>query len=277
MAKLVGSFAAGHAPNIARSWDTMKPESRGWLTQHYHEMGRRLSALEPDVLVIHSTDHWVNFFLDNMPAFCVGIGEEHEGPPEPFMKPVFPLETLPGHASLGRHILDYALNNNFDPSYSRRLKLDHGMCVPIWCTGLDPIPPIIPVYMNLVEKPFPTPQRCLAWGHMLRESIESYPDDLRVVVMGTGGLSHSIGETTMGWIDEPFDSACIELFKSASDDKFAADLETMLERTGNGGAELRAWAVAHAAAGSQGFDLIGYSPMPDMLIGCGVAEWHMVA
>ena len=128
MAKLVGSFAAGHAPNIARSWDTMKPESRGWLTKHYHEMGRRLSALEPDVLVIHSTDHWVNFFLDNMPAFCVGIGEEHEGPPEPFMKPVFPHETLPGHASLGRHILDYALNNNFDPSYSRRLKLDHGMC-----------------------------------------------------------------------------------------------------------------------------------------------------
>ena len=107
--------------------------------------------------------------------------------------------------------------------------------------------------------------------------IRDSPEDLRVVVLGTGGLSHSIGETTMGWVDEPFDLECIELFKSASDEKFAEDLSKMLEKTGNGGAELRAWIVAHAAAGSQGFDLIGYAPMPDMLIGCGVAEWRIAA
>ncbi|MGY9019367.1 MAG: DODA-type extradiol aromatic ring-opening family dioxygenase [Alphaproteobacteria bacterium] len=277
MAKLVGSFAAGHAPNVARLWDTMSGESREWLTSHYDEMGRRLKALEPDVLIIHSTDHWVNFFLDNMPAFCVGIGAEHGGPPEPFMKPVFPHDALAGHADLGRHIVEYALEADFDPSYSMQLKLDHGMCVPVWRMELDPMPAIVPVFMNLVEKPFPTPKRCLAWGHMLRDAIEAYPEDLRVAVLGTGGLSHSIGETTMGWVDEPFDHACIELFKSASDEKFAADLTEMLEKTGNGGAELRAWIVAHAVAGSQGFDLIGYAPMPDMLIGCGVAEWTVAA
>ena len=66
MAKLVGSFAAGHAPNVARLWEGMKAESREWLTKHYDEMGRRIKALEPDVLIIHSTDHWVNFFLDNI-------------------------------------------------------------------------------------------------------------------------------------------------------------------------------------------------------------------
>ena len=113
MAKLVGSFAAGHAPNVARLWDSMAAESREWLTTHYDEMGRRLKALEPDVLIIHSTDHWVNFFLDNIPAFCVGIGAEHGGPPEPFMKPVFPHETLAGHADLGRHIMEYALEADF--------------------------------------------------------------------------------------------------------------------------------------------------------------------
>lgn len=277
MAKLVGSFAAGHAPNVARLWEGMKAESREWLTKHYDEMGRRIKALEPDVLIIHSTDHWVNFFLDNIPAFCVGIGEEHGGPPEPFMKPVFPYETLAGHAEFGRHIVEFALGADFDPSYSMKLKLDHGMCVPVWRMGLETIPSIIPVFINLVEKPFPTPKRCFAWGHMLRDAIEAYPEDLRVVVLGTGGLSHSIGETTMGWIDEPFDHACIELFKSASDQKFSTDLTNMLDKTGNGGAELRAWIVAHAVAGSKGFDLIGYKPMPDMLIGCGVAEWHVAA
>ena len=255
----------------------MKPDTREWIQTRFDDMGARIKALEPDVLVIHCTDHWVNFFLDNIPAFCIGIGEEHDGPPEPFMKPAFPHESLPGHAGLGRHLLDEAFAADFDPAYSLRLKLDHGMCVPIWRLGFDPIPAIVPVLINLVEKPFPSPRRCIAWGHMLRDAIESYPDDLRVVVLGTGGLSHSIGEITMGWIDEPFDHACIELFKSASDGEIAARLDEMLEHTGNGGAEVRAWVVAHAAAGSQGFDLIDYNPMPDLLIGCGLAEWRIPA
>ena len=275
MAKLVGSFAAGHAPNIAREWENMKAESRDWLQSRFDELSRRLKILNADVLVIHSTDHWVNFFLDNIPAFCIGIGDEHDGPPEPFMQPIFKDKNLTGHSGLAKHILEEAMAADFDPSYSLRVKLDHGMCVPIWRMNLEPIPPVIPVFMNLVEKPFPTPKRCLAWGHMLREAIESYPQDLRVAVLGTGGLSHSIGETTMGWVDEPFDHACIELFKSAEDDQIALNLSKMLENTGNGGAELRAWVVAHAAAGSQGFELIDYAPMPDMLIGCGLAEWKI--
>ena len=277
MAKLVGSFAAGHAPNIARDWTTLKDDTRDWLTTQFGEMQRRISALEPDVIVIHSPDHWVNFFLNNIPAFCVGIGEEHDGPPEPFMKPVFPRETIPNHPGLARHLLDSAFASDFEPSYSHRLKLDHGMCVPIWQLDLDPALPIVPIFVNIVEEPFPSLRRCIAWGHMIRDAIQSYPEDLRVVVLGTGGLSHSIGETTMGWIDEPFDHACIELFKSASDAEMADRLEELLEPTGNGGAEVRNWAIAHAAAGSQGFDLIGYTPMPEVLIGCGLAEWRIAA
>jgi hypothetical protein len=112
---------------------------------------------------------------------------------------------------------------------------------------------------------------------MVRAAIESYPEDLRVVVLGSGGLSHSIGEVTMGWIDEPFDYACIDLFRNASDDEIANRLVELLAPTGNGGAEVRAWVVAHAAAGSCGFDLIDYTPMPELLIGGGLAEWHVSA
>lgn len=277
MAKFVGSFAAGHAPNIAREWHNMKDESRDWLTAGYDKLGGRFKALNVDVLVVQSNDHWVNFFLNNVPAFCVGIGAEHDGPPEPFMKPVFPHETIPGHAGLGRHILDEAFAAEFDPAYSHRLKLDHGMCVPIWRMGLDPLPAVVPILTNLVEKPFPSPKRCIKWGRMVRSAIEGYPEDIRVAVLATGGLSHSIGETTMGWIDEPFDHACIDLFKTASDEEIAPRLEELMDASGNGGAELRNWLIAHAAAGSQGFDLIDYAPMPDMLIGCGLAEWKVAA
>ena len=277
MAKVVGSFAASHAPNIARAWDSLKDETRDWLTTRYADLGKRVRDLKPDVLVIHSNDHWINFFLENMPAFLIGIGDTHDGPPEPFMKPIFEGKEMPGHATLGRHLLDFAMESDFDPSYSHRIKIDHGIGIPLWRMGLNPLPPIVPVFVNLVEKPFPTPKRCLAWGHMIRNAIEAYPEDLRVVVFGTGGLSHSIGETTMGWIDEPFDHACIELFKSASDQELASELDRMLAKTGNGGAELRSWSIAHAVAGGKGFDLIDYTPMPETLIGCGLAEWKIAA
>lgn len=277
MAKLVGCFAAGHAPNIARMWETMDKKDRDWLDEKFAEFGRRVKATRPDVLIIHSTDHWSNFFLDNIPAFCIGIGDEHEGPSEPFMKPVFPHDTLKGHAALAEHILEHAFEAEFDPSYSMHLKLDHGMVLPVWQVYFESIPPIVPVYLNLVQKPFSTPLRCIKWGHMLREAVESYPEDLRVVVVGTGGMSHSIGETTMGWVDEPFDRACIELFRSASDEEIGKKMAEMLKVTGNGGAEMRNWLCAHGAAGGKGFDLIGYTPMPAMLIGCGLAEWRLAA
>jgi aromatic ring-opening dioxygenase catalytic subunit (LigB family) len=277
MAKLVGSFAASHAPNIARSWDTLQDDTRDWLTTRYDELGKRVKALEPDVLVIHSNDHWINFFLENMPAFLIGVGDEHDGPPEPFMQPIFKGCTFPGHAGLGSHLLEFAMEADFDPAYSHRIKVDHGIGIPLWRMGFDTLPPVVPVFLNLMEEPFPTPKRCLAWGHMIREAIEAYPEDLRVVVLGTGGLSHSIGETTMGWIDEPFDHACIDLFKNAPDEKIASELARMLKETGNGGAEVRSWSVAHGAAGGRGFEMIDYTPMPETLIGCGLAEWKITA
>ena len=137
--------------------------------------------------------------------------------------------------------------------------------------------PVVPLFINLMEKPFPTPARCIVWGRMIREAVESFPENVRVAMLGTGGLSHSIGETTMGWIDEPFDHACMELFRSASDEKFASDLDRMLSATGNGGAELRNWLIVHAAAGGRGFDLVGYAPVPEILIGCALAEWKPAA
>ena len=273
MADLVGAFAASHGPLIAREWGNLPDGPKNALDTAFTEMGKRLKAAEPDVLVIFSPDHWVNFFINNLPSFCIGIGDEHDGPPEPFMQAVYPHKTLPGHPGFGRHLLDTALENDFDPAISHRLTLDHGFCVPLWRMGLDPSLPIVPVTVNDLEAPMPTLRRCIAWGKMLRQAIDSYPDDLRVAVLGTGGLSHSIGEPTMGEIDEPFDELCIDLFKNADDDALAAGLEKALATTGNGAEEVRDWVIVHAAAGSKGFDLIDYTPIPEVYVGCGMAEW----
>lgn len=277
MAELVGIFAASHGPIIARNWETMPRAHRDKIAAAFDEIGRRLVAAKPDVLVVVSPDHWVNFFINNLPAVCIGIGEEHDGPPEPFMKKVYPHPVLKGHAAFGRHLLQTALDNDFEPALSHRLRLDHGSCIPLWRAGVPPDLPLVPILINDLEAPMPSIRRCLAWGRLLRRAIESYAEPLRVAVLGTGGLSHSIGEATMGWIDEEFDRACIKAFQNGEEQALDDFLTRALPQTGNGAHEMRDWVVAHGAAGSTGFELIDYFPSPETLVGAGFASWKLPA
>src|SRR5260370_6856605 len=97
MADIVGVFAASHGPIIAGDWETMPRDHRDRLAAAFDEIGRRLKACRPDLLVVISPDHWVNFFISNLPAVCIGIGGEHAGPPEPFMKKAFPRQPPNSH------------------------------------------------------------------------------------------------------------------------------------------------------------------------------------
>lgn len=77
----------------------------------------------------------------------------------------------------------------------------------------------------------------------------------------------------MGWIDEEFDHNCIKHFEEGQEERLAAFLTQALPRTGNGAHEIRDWVIAHAAAGSKGFELIDYFPSPETLVGAGFASW----
>jgi aromatic ring-opening dioxygenase catalytic subunit (LigB family) len=277
MASLVGAFAASHGPLIARDWTILPPAVREHLNKSFRELGRRFAAVRADVIIEVSPDHWSNFFLDNLPAICIGVGESHDGPPEPFVKEYFPHETVPGHAALAMHIAKTALKRDFEPSISHHMKLDHGFCIPLWQMGVDPLPKIIPIAVNGIEPPMMSIRRCLAWGRLIAEAVKSYPENLRVAVLATGGLSHSIGQRTMGEIDEPFDHETLRLFAKGDDAALVDFLEAALPRTGNGGHEVRNWVVAHGAADSRGFDLVAYKPMPEVYVGCGYAAWQIPA
>jgi aromatic ring-opening dioxygenase catalytic subunit (LigB family) len=274
MAELVGVFASSHGPMIVRSWPAIAPKWKESLTAAFSELGRRVKAARPDVLVIISPDHWVNFSMDNLPSICVGVGEVHDGPPEPWFK-AFPHRTMAGHPQLASHIVERALEHDFEPSVSHHLALDHGFCIPIWKAGLEPLPPIVPIVFNDLEPPFPAVRRCYAWGTMLADAVASYPGKLRVAVLATGGLSHSIGEPTMGAIDEAFDRDCIRRFEEGNPPALFDFLNQRLPAAGNGAAEVRNWVAAHGAARGQGFQLIQYDPIPDVYVGCGFASWKV--
>lgn len=272
MAEFAGAYAASHGPLLVRAWDTLPADQRARLTAAYAELGRRIEKARTDVLVVVAPDHWSNFFLDNVPAVCVGVGAENDGPPEGWMK-AFPHKTLPGHAPFASHLVGVCLENHFEPSVSHRLKLDHGFCIPLWKMGLKKMPRIVPIVVNSIEPPFPTVARCLAWGGAVRKAIQSWKGKERIAVLGTGGLSHSIGEKTMGAIDEKLDLATIRHF-SFSNRKLLGFLEKKLPKAGNGTEEVRNWLFAHGAAGGKGFELIDYLPVPGVYVGCGYAAWR---
>jgi aromatic ring-opening dioxygenase catalytic subunit (LigB family) len=272
MAELVGAFAASHGPLIIREWQRVPAEQQARMAAGFGELGKRLAAARPDVLVIVAPDHWSNFFLDNVPSVCIGVGEAHDGPPEPWMKG-FPHTAIAGHAELGMHIAATAMREGFEPSLSHRLKLDHGFCIPLWRMGLARLPRIVPIVVNAIEPPMPSLGRCYQWGFLLRQSIEEFPAALRVAILGTGGLSHSIGEPTMGAIYEDFDRETIRRF-SGTPEGLVEYLKQELPTHGNGSEEVRSWLVAHGAAGGRGFELVDYLPVPAVIVGCGFASWR---
>ena len=273
MAELVGAFAASHGPLLVRAWDQIPAAQRTRLSAAYAELGRRIDAARPDVLVVVAPDHWANFFLDNMPAVCIGVGAENDGPPEAWMQ-AYPHKTLPGHPEFASHLVEQALKHGFEPSVSHRLKLDHGFCLPLWKMGLKKQPRIVPIVVNSIEPPFPTVQRCLDWGSQIRKAVQTFKKSLRVAVLGTGGLSHSIGEKTMGAIDEKLDQETIEHF-SKSRASLIRFLEKKLPKAGNGTEEVRNWLLAHGAAGGRGFELVDYLSVPTVYVGCGYAAWRV--
>ncbi len=175
------------------------------------------------------------------------------------------------------YIAQEAMRQGFDPSVSHRLKLDHGSCIPLWRMQPEKMPKVIPLLVNSIEPPMPSLSRCLQWGELLRKAISSYKEPLRVAILGTGGLSHSIGEPTMGAIHEDFDRETIKLF-SSSEKSLLKYLEAELPRRGNGSEEVeevRNWLVAHGAAGGRGFELVDYLPVPTVIVGCGFASWRV--
>ena len=273
MGEITGIFAASHAPPLVRDWESIEDGRKRGLANAFAELGKRISAARPDVIIVIGADHWANFFLDNVPAICIGVGDEHGGPPEKWLAD-YPHTRMVGKPDLAIHLAETAFAGGFEPSLSYRMRLDHAFCVPLWKTGLDPLPPIVPIVINALQAPLPTIARCLAFGELIANAIKGFPDPDRIVILASGGLSHSVGEPQMGEIDEAFDRECIERFSDGDPAeliKFLSD--ERMARAGNGASEVRFWAAAHGAARTCGFELIHYEAVPETFSGCGFAEW----
>ncbi len=181
--------------------DAIPALDRDAIYSHFKTLASRLRAAQPQAIVVLTTDHLQNFFFNNFPAVCIGAATSYETPLELWFKA--DARTIPGDAALGQYLLEQALSDGFEPSFSMDLTLDHGTLTPLHLAGLDELA-IVPIMINCVQPPMPSMARCLQWGEFLQRALAGYPDLERVAILATGGLSHAIGTPTMGATNESF-------------------------------------------------------------------------
>jgi protocatechuate 4,5-dioxygenase beta chain len=215
MAKIIGGIGTSHVPTIGVAYDKGKQDDPAWapLFKGYKPVADWLAEKKPDALVFFYNDHATTFFFDLYPTFALGIGERFEIADEGAGKR--PLPPVRGNVDLSIHIAESLVNDEIDITTFQDRPIDHGCASPLpllWPHAPDWPGAIVPIAINVLQFPIPTAKRCYKLGQALRRAIESYPEDLKVVVVGTGGLSHQVHGERSGFNNEDWDKEFLDLF-----------------------------------------------------------------
>jgi len=238
-------------------------------------MRERLRAARPDVIVLFSNDHLLNWPINNTPEYTVGIGAEHVGPADWYDEWLALAKyRIPGHPALARYLVNEGARRRLALAYLRDMQFDDGVSVPMHYLNPGGAVALVPVTMNCTVPPIPTPERAYQVGTTLREVLLAYPGAERVAVLATGGLSHEPGGPRYFWVDEEFDRWFLDLLKRG--DHAALLRECTLERmeaAGSGGtAELLAWIIALAFTTGPA-EVLAYMPAVAWRSGTGMVVW----
>lgn len=268
MAEIVGGFIVPHDPLIFMAGSAAPPDQRRRVTDAFASVRKRIADLNATVAVVIGADHYLAFGPGCLPQYVIATGELSG-----------PLERLPGiaqgpirvHKELARHVVDRGADENFDWAVAKSLTADHSIGVPVRvCLAEDT--PVVAVLVAAGVEPLIRTRRAYALGEQIARSIRSFASDDRVVVIGTGGISHWIGLPQMGTVNPQFDRMVLDCVVRG-DAKTLIDLsdEYVLENGGNGALEIRTFLVAMGALDASKGEVIAYEPVREWITGLGFA------
>ncbi len=261
MARIIGCVTTSHVPAIGNAIAKGRQEEPYWKEwfDGFKPVHRWLDTVRPDVAVVVYNDHGLNFFLDKLPTFAIGAAAEYQTGDEGWNLPA--VRPFPGDPALSWHVINSVVAADFDVTMCQEMVVDHAVCNPmqlLWPGG-EPWPVrIVPVEINTVQFPLPSAARCYKFGQAIGRAIASYPSDARVVVIGTGGLSHQLDGERAGFITREFDRKFMASL--IADPSWATRYSTveLVEQTGSQGIELILWLTARAVLGAaKGGDAVG--------------------
>lgn len=250
MAKIIGGLTTSHIPAVGNAIDKKLYDDPYWkpFFSGYPPIREWLGDHKPDIAIVIYNDHGLAFFLDQMPTFAIGAAHEYRNQDEGWGLPTVP--PYPGDAKMSWHIIEQMVEREFDVTSCQELPVDHGFTVPMqlfWPDRGPDMPRAIPVSANTVQHPIPTLKRSFDFGKALRKSILSYPEDLKVVVLGTGGLSHQLDGERAGFINKEFDQMCMEKIVSAPEELTSISRHELVRQAGSQGTEFLMWMMMRGA------------------------------
>ena len=216
MARIIGGIGTSHVPTIGIAYDRGKQNDPAWMPMFkgYEPVARWLAERKPDVLVFFYNDHLTSFFFDLYPTFALGAGASFEIADEGAGKRALP--PIKGHPRLAAHLADALVNDEFDLAMFQDRALDHGVNSPLsllWPHDPDWPGALVPIAVNVLQYPLPTAMRCYKLGQAMRRAVLSYPEDIDVVIVGTGGLSHQVHGERSGFNNTEWDERFLDLIE----------------------------------------------------------------
>lgn len=254
MARIIGGVTTSHIPAIGNAIAKGLQDEPYWkpFFGAYPPIHEWLDKEKPDVAINIYNDHGLGFFLDQMPTFAIGAAHQYVNEDEGWGIPTLP--PFPGDAKLSWHIIEHMVADEFDITSCQELAVDHGFTVPmqLFWPGLENnpnFPRAIPVSANTVQHPIPTLKRSLAFGRSMGAAIRSYPEDIKVVILGTGGLSHQLDGERAGFINKEFDQMCMDKIVHDPDDLTKISRYDLVREAGAQGTEFIMWMMMRGALG----------------------------
>jgi protocatechuate 4,5-dioxygenase beta chain len=252
MARVIGGLGTSHVPAIGGAIARHAEREPYWspFFDGFAPVCDWLKSARPDVVVIFYNDHGLNFFLDKMPTFAIGAASEYRNADEGWgLKPSKPFL---GDAQLSWHLIEALVEREFDIATCQDMLVDHAVTIPMslmWGPE-SPWIRIVPIAINTVQHPLPSPARCFRLGQAVGQALADYEEDARIVVVGSGGLSHQLDGARAGHINKTFDLYCMQ--------QLVEDPATLTEYSSLDLVEL---------AGSQGVELLNWIAMRGALSG----------
>ena len=249
MATITGVVTTSHIPSIGRAIAKNLKEDPYWKSffDGYPPVHEWLKKTQPDVAVVFYNDHGLNFFLDKMPTFAVGAAPEYQNADEGWGIPTLP--PFRGDLDLSWHLIKSLIADDFDITTCQEMLVDHAFTLPLKLLyPEEEACPIrtVPICINTVQFPLPSAKRCFELGRAVGDAIRNWNSDSRVVVIGTGGLSHQLDGQRAGFINRQFDIKFMDSLVSDPEWATRYSIHELVELTGTQGVELVMWLAARA-------------------------------
>ena len=244
MARIIGGIGSSHIPLIGKAISQGLQQEPYWKSffEGYVPVHAWLEENKPDVAILFYNDHGLEFFIDKKPTFAVGVADSYVNADEGWGIATIP--PVPGDPDLGWHIVNEVVDDGFDLTICQEMRIDHGCTVPLqllWPGNSYDAVKIIPVAINCEQHPMPSPRRAFALGQSIGKAIESFEGDQKVVILGTGGLSHQLDGERAGFINKEFDLMCMDKLVDEPEALLDYSIRDLTEQAGAQGPELNMW------------------------------------